>query len=156
MPLPRTRAARKRLKSGLKKLANSDMTYALMRISATADKRRRLQELRRIASGCGAAQGVAAVMESWSGRGALRRGGLKIAQQMMAGMLLKGWRSWRAQSEAFGAAKRVAQRLMNRDLLKFWNGWRETAERLSASLAAMSKVATLISNRRSPRAFVHG
>lgn len=148
------RAARKRLKSGLKKLANSDMTYALMRISATADKRRRLQELRRIASEFAAPRKVLRrVMESWSGRGALRRGGLKIAQQMMAGMLLKGWRSWRAQSEAFGAAKRVAQRLMNRDLLKFWNGWRETAERLSASLAAMSKVATLISNRQISSSF---
>ena len=93
---------------GLKKLANSDMTYALMRISATADKRRRLQELRRIASEFQAPRKVLRrVMESWSGRGALRRGGLKIAQQMMAGMLLKGWRSWRAQSEAFGAAKRA-------------------------------------------------
>ena len=141
--------ARQRLKSGLKKLCNAELTHAFTRIRAVAERRKCQAELRRTAAEFAAPRKVLRrVFDSWSGRGALRRGGLRIAQQMMAGLLLKGWRSWREQAEAFVSARRVAQRLVNQSVLKCWNAWRQAAEELGAALAAMRQVATLISKRQ--------
>ena len=83
--------ARRRLKSGLRKLANSDLTYAFMQISAASSRRALWIVLRRNALEHAAPRKVLRRMvDRWSGRGALRRGGLKIAQHMMSGLLRKG------------------------------------------------------------------
>ena len=125
--------AQQRLKSGLRKMANAELTFAFLRIVVAQSERTRAVKMQRTSAKFGLPRRtLRRVIDSWLGRGALRRGGKRVAAHVMHVQLSKSWRSWAEDAAAATARRRAALRIANRELFCIFTAWRAaTAELIS-------------------------
>ena len=140
--------AKQKLKAGLRRMAMQELTAAFTAIERAADAAAAKAELHRRADEFAAPRKVMQrVLDFWSGRGALRRGGLTIAKKMMAGQQAKAWRQWAAIAAAGAAAKRYAKRILSRELVGACTRWAAVARDAAEALELLRSAAKLWGNR---------
>ena len=140
--------ASNKLNSGLRKLANMDLTCGFIRIRAAQELRVKLKELEAKALEHSSPRKIMRrIVDFWSGRGAIRRGGMRIAQKIMNQGMAKAWSQWAEIAEKAAAARRTALRIANNGIYKMFLSWKTVAEEAASAMEALQKVAAIWGNK---------
>lgn len=137
-----------KMKSAVKRMKRSELTFAFLRISAEQERRLRNALLLREADEFKApVRRLRRVIDAWSGRGALRRGGLRVAKVFANGQMSRAFRSWESLATSRARAQQTALRFLNSALYASVATWRDAAQAISAATAHLQSAVSLWSKR---------
>ena len=138
-----------KMRSAIGRMAHTGTAYAFFALKGNCERCRRNQRLKRTANEAAApAKRMRRVLDLWTGRGRLRRGGLRVAQIFANGQISRAWRQWRGFASQRAAAQATALRFLNRELFTSFETWRSTLAALAEGLAALRVCVTAMMRRK--------
>ena len=138
-----------KMRSAIGRMAHTGTAYAFFALKGNCERCRRNQRLKRTANEAAApAKRMRRVLDLWTGRGRLRRGGLQVAQIFANGQISRAWRQWRGFASQRAAAQVTALRFLNRELFTSFETWRSTLAALAEALAALRVCVTAMMRRK--------
>ncbi|KOO32841.1 hypothetical protein Ctob_014450 [Chrysochromulina tobinii] len=138
-----------KMRSAIGRMAHTGTAYAFFALKGNCERCRRNKRLKRTANEAAApAKRMRRVLDLWTGRGRLRRGGLRVAQIFANGQISRAWRQWRGFASQRAAAQATALRFLNRELFTSFETWRSTLAALAEGLAALRVCVTAMMRRK--------